>query len=192
MVLEEDLLAMKVTARSAGQSNTGPVRTYLTMSEKKYVDTSVTDEQLKKLKKAQDEEKSPNAYYKFKAWLHYANLQSWQGQRWHFAYVNYCGEEMRCTCGLAVPINNRSDLKPEVSKKLGVLNLDLVQKSAGHRQLPTFEGQVDAFIYDYSYVGGLAMYNYHCLCQRCGEHLSNQSGSEANTWCKFHNQVCAS
>ena len=192
MVLEEDLLAMKVTARSAGQSNTGPVRTYLTMSEKKYVDTSVTDEQLKELKKAQDEEKSSNAYYKFKAWLHYANLQSWQGQRWHFAYVNYCGDEMRCTCGLAVPINNRSDLKPEVSKKLGVLNLDLVQKSTGHRQLPTFEGQVDAFIYDYSYVGGLAMYNYHCLCQRCGEHLSNQSGSEANTWCKFHNQVCAS
>ena len=77
-------------------------------------------------------------------------------------------------------------------KKLQVLNLDRVQKSTGHRQLPTFEGEVAAFIYDYKYVGGLAMYNYHCLCQRCGEHLSDQSSSEANTWCKFHNQVCAS
>ena len=191
MVLEEDLLAMKVTARSAGQSNTGPVRAYSTMSEKKYVDTSVTDAQLKKLKKEQDEEKSSNTYYKFKTWLHYANLQSWQGQRWHFAYVNYCGEEMRCTCGLAVPIDSKSDLKPEVFEKLRVLNLDLVQKSTGHRQLPTFEGQVNAFIYNYTHVGGLAMYNYHCLCQRCGEHLSNQSGSDAVIWCKFHNQVCA-
>ena len=181
---------MKVTARSAGQSNTGPVRTYLTMSKKKYVDTSVTDAVLRKLKKAQDEEKSPNAYYKFKTWLHYANLKGWQGQRWHFAYINYCGEEMRCTCGLAVPINSKSDLKPEVFKKLGVLNLDLVQKSKGHRQLPTFEGQVDAFIYDYTYVGGLAMYNYHCLCQQCGEYVQGQSSSDAITWCKFHNLVC--
>ena len=97
---------------------------------------------------------------------------------------------MRCTCGLAVPINNRSDLKPEVSKKLEVLNLDLVQKSKGHRQLPTFEGQVDAFIYDYTYVGGLAMYNYHCLCQQCGEYVQGQSSSDAITWCKFHNLVC--
>ncbi len=192
MVLEEDLLAMKVTARSAGQSNTGPVRTYLTMSKKKYVDTSVTDSVLEKLKKAQDEEKSPNAYYKFKAWLHYANLKSWQGQQWHFAYVNYCGEEMRCTCGLAVPIKNKSDMKPEVLEKLGVLNLDLVQKSTGHRQLPTFKGQVAAFIYDYTHVGGLGMYNYHCLCQQCGEYLQGQSSSDAITWCKFHNQVCAS
>ncbi len=160
------------------------------MFQKKYVDTSVSDAQLKELKKAQNEEKSPNAYYKFKAWLHYANLQSWQGQGWHFAYINYCGEEMRCTCGLAVPINEESDLASSVLSKLKDLDLDLVQRSFGHRHLPSFEGEVAAFIYDYKYVGGLDMYNYHCLCQRCGALVENQSGSEANTWCKFHNQVC--
>ena len=191
MVLEEDLLAMKVTARSADQSNTGPVRTHLTMSEKRYVDTSVTNHQLKKLKKAQDEEKSSNAYYKFKAWLHYANLKSWQEQRWHFAYINYCDQEMRCTCGLAVSINDQGDLASGVLNKLGHLDLDLVQRSTGHRQLPSFDGQVNAFVYNYTHVGGLAMYNYHCLCQRCGEHIKDQSGTDAVIWCKFHNQVCA-
>lgn len=55
-----------------------------------------------------------------------------------------------------------------------------------------YPGQVDAFVYSYTYVGGLGMYNYHCLCQQCGEHIKDQSGNEAITWCKFHNRVCAS
>jgi hypothetical protein len=178
--------------KSEGCLNTGtgePKKNEL-KSKFKYVDISVTEEKLKQLKIAQNNEKSPNAYYKFKTWLHYANLKSWQGQGWHFAYLNYSGDEMRCTCGLAVPIDSKSDLKPEALNKLGVLDLDQVQISTGHRQLPTFEGQVNAFIYDYTYVGGLALYTYHCLCQLCGEYIEGQSSSDAITWCKFHNQVC--
>lgn len=159
-------------------------------SKFKYVDTSVTKEKLEQLKIAQNNEKTPNAYYKFKTWLHYANLKSWQGQGWHFAYLNYSGEEMRCTCGLAIPITQKYDLKLTVLRKLIDLQLDLVQLSAGHRQLPSFNGAVNAFIHNYTYIGGKALYVYHCLCQNCGESIENQSSKEAITWCKFHNQVC--
>jgi hypothetical protein len=183
---------MKYTARSAGQPSIGPVRTFSTMSEKKYVETSITNTELKKLKKAKNDEAIMNGYYEFKRRLFDDELKNWQKEGRHFAYLNYGGEEMRCTCGLVVPKNDESDLKPAVLNKLSGLDLDLVQKSSGHRQLPSCQGQVDAFVYSYTYVGGLGMYNYHCLCQQCGEHIKDKSGNEAITWCKFHNLVCAS
>jgi hypothetical protein len=41
-------------------------------------------------------------YGRFKAWLRYSNLNSWQKQKWHWGYVNYAGKEWHCTCGLVV------------------------------------------------------------------------------------------
>ena len=56
-------------------------------SKKRYVDTYVDPAYLASLKKAMDDEHSPKKYGKFKAWLHYANLQRWQNQGWHYAYL---------------------------------------------------------------------------------------------------------
>jgi hypothetical protein len=86
-------------------------------SEKRYVDTYVDPAYLAQLKKAMDDEHSPKKYGKFKAWLHYANLQRWQNQGWHYAYLNYNGKELHCTCGLAVELNSKSDINEDFQKK---------------------------------------------------------------------------
>ena len=50
-----------------------------------YQNVAVSEAKLEKLKDEQDKAEGMHKYGRFKAWLHYANLQSWQRQGHHFS-----------------------------------------------------------------------------------------------------------
>ena len=163
---------------------------FLIGSEKRYVDTYVDPAYLAQLKKAMDDEHSPKKYGKFKAWLHYANLQRWQNQGWHYAYLNYNGKELHCTCGLVVPIENTvtSDIKEGVPKRWARLNLDRVQLQTGHRNLPSLIGTTTALLVDFKWIEDVDYYIWDGICQGCGEYEGEMKGEEIKKFLNNHNQ----
>ena len=152
---------------------------------KKYVDVKITNEKLEALKREQNAAVGMARYGRFKAWLHYANLNSWQNQKWHWAYVNYAGEAWHCTCGLVVP----RDAEPEVIG-LDELKLDAAHRAKGHKALPDFGELVVAFIYDYKWMEGRGVYYFDAFCQVCGDHVKERPGKEADMFADIHNISC--
>ena len=153
--------------------------------KKKYVDVSVADELLARLKREQSAAIAMEKYGRFKAWLHYANLNSWQHQKWHWGYVNNAGKEWHCTCGLVVAM----DALAEVGG-LAHLELDATHRGRGHRSLPDFGGVVVAFIYDYKWMEELGVYYYDAFCQVCGDYVLERPGKEADMFADIHNISC--
>jgi len=121
-----------------------------------YKNVVVTEAKLEKLKDEQDKAEGMHKYGRFKAWLHYANLQSWQRQGHHFRYLSGQNAEF-CTCGLALHENGTSDqeiavvISKAVEEKLNFLNLEEIQKVRGHVGLPSLKGETVALIVDYIY-----------------------------------------
>ena len=153
---------------------------------KKYADVEVSKELLEELERDKKAAVGMARYGRFKAWLHYANLQSWQRQKWHFNYLNYNGQENRCTCGLIVPI----DAEHEVDG-FTELTLDRVHRARGHRNLPTFEGECVAFIYDFKWMEEKGLYFYTALCQVCCMYSELLPGDAADRFVDQHNTNCA-
>ena len=151
----------------------------------RYADVRVSESLLARLKKEQNEAVGMARYGRFKNWLHYANLKSWQRQGWHFNYVNFNGVENHCTCGLIVHV----DAEPEV-KGLEELQLDRVQSARGHRNLPSLRGECVAFIYDYKWIETEGVYFYKALCQVCGDRTKLLPGRRADAFAAEHNGTC--
>ena len=162
------------------------------MVKHKYVNTFVDPNYLAKLKVDMDLEKSPKKYYKYKTWLHYANLQSWQQQGWHWGYVNNSGREYHCTCGLVAPIGGESDLSPANVDRLNALKLDEVQRITGHRRLPNFDELVVAIFIDFSWDESTGIYFWSAICQKCGEYVINEEPNLASSFVDSHNRGCVS
>jgi len=154
-------------------------------AKKKYVDVSVTKELLTELHEEMDTAVGMARYGRYKAWLHYANLDSWQRQKWHFAYVDYAGKQWHCTCGLVIPKNAAHEVSG-----LGELKLDAAHRAKGHRALPEFGPTVVAFIFDFTWMEELRVYFYDALCQVCGEYVLERPGKEADAFADAHNSRC--
>ena len=154
-------------------------------SAKKYVDLKITSGELEDLHSKMDGEVGMAKYGRFKAWLHYANLNSWQHQKWHWGYVNNAGKEWHCTCGLVVAM----DTVAEVGG-LAHLELDAAHRGRGHRSLPDFGEVVVAFIYDYKWMEELGVYYYDAFCQVCGDYVLERPGSDADMFADIHNISC--
>jgi len=154
-------------------------------AKKKYVDVSVSKELLKQLHNEMDAVVGMARYGRFKVWLRRANLDSWQEQKWHWAYVNYNDQEWHCTCGLVIPMN----AKHEVSG-FEELELDAAHRAKGHLALPEFGAVVAAFIFDFTWMEDLRVYFYDALCQVCGEYVLERPGKEADAFVDAHNISC--
>jgi len=152
---------------------------------KKYLDLKITDETLEELHSKMDGEVGMAKYGRFKAWLRYSNLNSWQKQKWHWGYVNYAGKEWHCTCGLVVAF----DAVAEVGG-LQALKLDAAHRARGHRKLPEFGEVVVAFIYDYKWMEDIGFYYYDAFCQGCGDYVLERPGREADMFADIHNISC--
>ena len=152
----------------------------------KYAKVKVTKRLLASLEKDKDEAVGMARYGRFKSWLHYANLQSWQEQGWHFNYQNYNGVESHCTCGLAIA----SDADPEIGGLEG-LKLDPLHRASGHRYLPALKGVCVAFIYDFEWMEDKGIYFYKALCQKCRSHTELISNQDARLFEDEHNGACA-
>jgi hypothetical protein len=160
------------------------------MAMKKYVNTLVDSKLLEKLKNEMDAEKAPNKYGKYKVWQHYANLQAWQQQGWHFAYINNAGKEMHCTCGLAVAYKSKSNLSTEVLNKLAAIELDQVQRIKGHRNFPRLNGRSTAIIINLIWVEEDGHYLWDVICQGCGESALTEPEIKAKEFVAKHNKTC--
>ena len=161
-----------------------------------YQNVVVTEAKLDKLKKDQEEAAKGMAKYgRYKAWLHYANLQSWQRQGHHFRYLSGQNAEF-CTCGLALHENGTSDqeiavvISKAVEDKLDFLNLEEIQKVRGHVGLPSLKGETVALIVDYIYREDLNYYLWTVICQQCGEYVVGVSDTDADSFVKSHNTIC--
>jgi len=156
--------------------------------KKRYTDVFVSEQLLERLEREKEEAVGMARYGRFKNWLHYANLKSWQEQGWHFHYLS-SGSELTdyCTCGLAVGVDDG----PEVVG-LDVLKLDQVQSARGHRNLPSLKGVCVAFIYDFEFIEKKGVYFYKALCQECRSYTELLPGVEARDFVDIHNQSCMS
>ena len=160
-----------------------------------YKNVVVTEAKLEKLKDEQDKAEGMHKYGRFKAWLHYANLQSWQRQGHHFRYLSGQNAEF-CTCGLALHENGTSDqeiavvISKAVEEKLEGLNLEEIQKVRGHVGLPSLKGETVALIVDYIYREELNYYLWTAICQQCGEYVVGVSNTDADSFVETHNKLC--
>ena len=160
-----------------------------------YQNVVVTEAKLEKLKDEQDKAEGMHKYGRFKAWLHYANLQSWQRQGHHFRYLSGQNAEF-CTCGLALHENGTSDqeiavvISKAVEDKLEGLNLEEIQKVRGHVGLPSLTGETVALIVDYIYREELNYYLWTAICQQCGEYVVGVIDTDADSFVKSHNTIC--
>ena len=161
-----------------------------------YQNVVVTEAKLDKLKKDQAEAAKGMAKYgRYKAWLHYANLRSWQRQGHHFRYLSGQNAEF-CTCGLALHENGTSDqeiavvISKAVEDKLEGLNLEEIQKVRGHVELPSLKGETVALIVDYIYREELDHYLWTAMCQQCGEYVVGVRDIDADSFVKSHNTIC--
>ena len=178
---------MNDTARRAGLYMRS-IKGWFVMSKgnkKSYVDVAISNEKLEELHGKMDGESGMRKYGRFKAWLRYANLKSWQQQKWHWGYVNYCDQEWRCTCGLVIPMG----AKTEVNGVAG-LELDAAHRARGHRSLPDFGAVVVSFIYDYKWMEELGVYYFDAFCQVCGDYVLERPGREADMFADIHNASC--
>ena len=161
-----------------------------------YENVVVTEAKLDKLKQEQEEAvKGMAKYGRFKAWLHYANLQSWQRQGHHFRYLSGMNTEF-CTCGLALHEDGTSDqeiavvISKAVEDKLESLNLEEIQKVRGHVGLPSLKDETVALIVDYIYREDLNDYLWTVICQQCGEYEVEQVNMDAYSFVETHNKIC--
>jgi hypothetical protein len=163
-----------------------------TISYKKVV---VTDAKLEKLKDEQDKAEGMHKYGRFKAWLHYANLQSWQEQAHHFHYLSGDNAD-HCTCGLVLHENGSSDeeiavvISKSVQDKLDGLNLEQIQKVRGHMGLPSLKGETVALIVDFIYREDLNDYLWTVICQQCGDYQVELNNEDAKIFVENHNKIC--
>ena len=160
-----------------------------------YQKVVVTEANLEKLKDEQDKAEGMHKYGRFKAWLHYANLQSWQKQGHHFRYLSGVNSEF-CTCGLVLHENGTSDqeiavvISKSIEVKLDLLNLEQIQKVRGHVGLPSLKGETVGLIVDYIYREDLNGYLWTAICQQCGENVVGVRDIEADSFVKSHNTIC--
>ena len=163
-----------------------------TISYKKVV---VTDAKLETLKDEQEKAEGMHKYARFKAWLHYANLQSWQEQAHHFHYLSGDNAD-HCTCGLVLHESGSSDeeiavvISKSVQDKLDGLNLEQIQQVRGHVGLPSLKGETVALIVDYIYREELDYYLWTAICQQCGKYVIGVRDTEADSFVKSHNKIC--
>ena len=157
----------------------------------------VTDAKLDQLKAAQNAAEGMQKYYKFKAWLHYANLKRWQGQGHHFHYLSSEGA-IHCTCGLIMYTDAREGEGPavaisdSVAKALESLELSPLQKIRGHRNLPSLRGDSVAITVDYVWVEERDVYLWSVICQGCGAYEVEVLGRDAQEFEDAHNESCES
>jgi hypothetical protein len=160
-----------------------------------YKKVVVTEAKLEKLKDEQDKAEGMHKYGRFKAWLHYANLHSWQGQGHHFHYLSGDNAD-HCTCGLVLHENGSSDeelavvISKSVQDKLDGLNLEQIQKVRGHVGLPALKGETVALIVDFIYREDLNDYLWTVICQQCGDYQVQIRDTDADLFVKSHNKIC--
>ena len=161
-----------------------------------YLDVQVPKEKLKRLKNEMDKASSSQKYGRYKAWLHYANLDMWQAQGHHFHFLTEVGQERKqliCTCGLYMVEGEELEdlvIEKSLALRVGELLLDRLQTAKGHRSLEDFKTLTCALIVDYVWKSEKGDYLWTAYCQECGELVVEQRNELAKSFVDAHNAKC--
>ena len=137
---------------------------------------------------------------RWKALMHYRNLQTYQGTGEHFIYLrgrNSEGiESIYCPCGLVITRNpelgaiRTAITDQKVLKKLESLKLNELQLTIGHRQAAHKETIVTAFVLVGFTHPERGVYCYKVICQVCGDGLLEAEKNEKDAFLLYHNEHC--
>lgn len=161
-----------------------------------YQNVKVSKSKVERLRLEMDREKGPRKFGRYKAWLHYANLEMWQKQGHHFQYLTEVSKEKRkliCTCGLFMEeadSTTEQAISPELALRVGELLLDRVQALKGHRSLDDFTAKTCALIVNFVWKEELKQYLWTAYCQECGEFVIERNNLEARGFVSLHNANC--
>ena len=156
-----------------------------------YEKVDLSERRLTALKREQDRAEGMQAYYRFKAWLHYANLKRWRSQGHHFIYTTRVHPDdsrtLHCTCGLFV---GSEDLAAQDVQVPTGLVLEGIQRVRGHLNLPSGRGITVALIVNFSYSERLKKLLWNVFCQECSSFELGKLLYEAQDFVKEHNKRC--
>jgi hypothetical protein len=165
------------------------------MSSIGYLEVKVSKEKILKLKEDMDRANPSSKYGRYKAWLHYANLESAQASGMHFRYLTQSAllvaDKFICTCGLYIEEGEALPdlfISAEIEDRSRELLLDPVQKVRGHRDLDEFKSASCALIVGSRYIQSKSCYLYSAYCQECGEIVFEKRNEEAKAFVNNHNQ----
>ena len=161
-----------------------------------YQDVRVSKAKLERLERERDLAKGPEKYGRYKAWLHFANLDMWQKQGHHFHYLTDVSDGKRkllCTCGLFMEeadSDSPQAISSDLALRVGELLLDRVQALRGHRNLDDLKGWTCALIVDFVWKEELSKHLWTAYCQECGEFVVEKENIEARGFVSLHNAHC--
>ncbi len=161
-----------------------------------YKAVNVPEELLAKCEREKQLATGWGKYFKFKQWLHYANLNRWQKQGHHFHYLTEVGLERKhliCTCGLYLVDGEELEdlvIEKSLALKVGELLLDRLQTVKGHRTLDDFKRPTCALIVDYVWKSEIGDYLWTAYCQECGDLVVEQRNELAKSFVDAHNTKC--
>ena len=160
-----------------------------------YMDVRVPKEKLARLKHEMDTALGPKKFGRYKAWLHFANLDMWQAQGHHFHYLTEVGDvkKLICTCGIYLVDGDQKEaqaISSSVIMKLSDFALDRVQNVKGHRSLENFVSGTCALIFDYKWIEETSGYLWSAYCQECGDFVVEQRNEVAKDFVAAHNAKC--
>lgn len=157
----------------------------------RYRNNLVSDEKLAAVRKKYDDTNDPSKYYKFKEWLHYANLNSWQRDSWHTNYssLDEDGETyLVCTCGLEVIEDKLESVALSASKLPEELSsLSPLARVQHHVEFRDQTKLVCALITDFHWQADKNCYFWDAYCQACLDHVVNSDHSAALLFVETHN-----
>jgi hypothetical protein len=160
-----------------------------------YMDVRVPKEKLARLKHEMDTALGPKKFGRYKAWLHFANLDMWQAQGHHFHYLTEVGDAKKliCTCGIYLVEEDLAEpqvMSSTILMKSSEFVLDRVQKVKGHKSLNDFTSNTCALIFDYTWIEETSGYLWSAYCQECGDLMVEQRNEVAKDFVAAHNAKC--
>ena len=148
-------------------------------------DNKVTDAEVKRLKRQVYSAPREAKLGRFYAARHSSSLQRDQNNGYHWMYLKGEGK-CHCTCGLVISGDELLPLHYPNSD----LNLHPLQLIAGHRNLPSCEGESVALIVRYTPIDKVGNWLWTAFCQVCGKHVQHVPLTEAKEFVVGHNQSC--
>jgi len=150
-----------------------------------YRDNKVSESEVFKLRQELEDAPVERKIGRWGAYRHHAQLHREQNQGYHFRYLS-TGATVICTCGLEI---GGDEFLPLFYPNDN-LRLEPMQMVAGHRNLPSCEGETVALIVGFRFDWGIHDYLWTAYCQVCGKSIVELVNAAAKEFVADHNRTC--
>jgi hypothetical protein len=150
-----------------------------------YRDNKVSESEVVELRQELEDAPVERKIGRWGAYRDYAQLYREQNQGYHLHYLSVAGAAI-CTCGLEI---SGDELLP-LHYPNEDLSLQPMQMVAGHRNLPSCEGETVALIVRFRFDWELNDYLWTAYCQVCGKSVVELPNAAAKEFVAEHNRSC--